>query len=481
MERAGILVRVSSDTQDEQLQIPDTDRWCEDRRYNVTQRYTLHDKSASKGKQQSTLDQILTHMRNGEIKVLVVWHSDRIDRREVWRALMFIAQVNEIGGRIESTQEGVLDENSLSTIINSHMNREKVVHLTQQVKLSHDQIRANGALHGRAPWGMTIDASRGKLNKQLVGTDQGRGWVPRIFGKVIAGWSLAKISVWLESEGIPGDHGPWHESTIGAMIRNPAYMGFRCEQDPGTKKYGKILHKCEALVTPEVWRQAQEALDTRPKRGYTNPDTRAMLAGVLKCGNPQCDATGAPDSPMNRSRSSTKLYYRCCGTGAVRKSCGTMVCLAQVDEAVNKIVNEIFNIPRKVRHIIPGTDHAAELQSLDFELQQLPAKRLDRRAEQAEREALWAEQDRIAALPVVDDEEVWVDTKETYADLWNALRPADRGPWLVANGFTVRASRAAVTLSQGTVSATMPLTSPERPASTARSLAGRQPVMPPAG
>lgn len=342
------------------------------------------------------------------------------------------------------------------TAINAIMSREKSVHLAEQVGLAHKRIRENGAVLGRAPWGMAI-TGRVKYSKQLVGTEEGRTWVPRIFGKVVAGWSLARVSLWLKSEGVSGDHGPWHESTIGAMIRNPCYMGFKCEQDPKTKKYGKIVHKCEALVDPAVWRQANEALDSRPKRGYTDPETRAMLSGVLRCGNPQCDASGAPDSPMNRSISSTKLYYRCCGTGAVRKSCGTMVCLAQADAAVNAIMNDSFNIPRLERQVIPGTDHAAELESLKFELRQLSARDLPWDEEDAERARLRAEHDRIAALPVVPDKVVTVDSGQTYAALWNALKPADRGEWLKAQGFTVRASRTHVTVSQGDVSATVTL------------------------
>ena len=453
--RAGKWIRVSSGGQDEANQEPDIDKHCAGLGYDVVKTYTLHDKSASKGEQQAKLDEVLADMRSNEIRALVCWHSDRLERRGVLETLLFIAKVKEAGGRVVSTQEGILDEESLPTIINAHMNHEKSKHLAEQVGLAHKRIRDNGAVLGRAPWGMTITGE--KYSKQLAGTDEGRTWVPRIFSRVIEGWSLARISVWLKSEGIAGDHGPWYESTVGAMIRNPAYMGFRCEQDPKTKKYGKILHKCEALVDPGVWRKAQESLDTRPKRGYTNPETRAMLAGVLKCGNPQCDATGAPDSPMNRSRSSTKLYYRCCGTGAVRKSCGTMVPLDLVDEAVNKIVAKTFNRPRLVRRVIPGTDHTAELESLKFELRQLPARDLPWDEEDAERARLRAEHARIAALPVVPDREVMVHTRETYAGLWNGLRPADRGQWLEANGFTVRASRAAVTVSQGPVSATVQL------------------------
>ncbi len=457
MERAGILIRVSSGGQDEANQVPDTDKWCDDHRYNVTQRYVLHDKSASKGKQQSTLNQILADMRAGEVKVLVVWHSDRIDRRKVRYLLNFLADVEEIGGRVESAQEGLLDEDSLITIINAHMNKEKVDHLTKQVGLAFTRIKDNGALHGRAPWGMDIDRSGGKYNKQLVGTELGRTWVPRIFDRVIQGVSLARISLWLASEGITGDHGPWHESTIGAMIRNPAYMGFRCEQDPKSKKYGKVLHKCEAIVPAQVWRQAQEALDSRPHRGYSDPASRAMLSGVLKCGNPACDASGTPDSPMNRSKSSTKLYYRCAGIGAARHSCGNMVALAEADAAVDWIIHDSFNTPRMERRVIPGTDHAADLESLRFELRQLPARDLPWDEEDAERARLRAEYDRVSALPVVPDQITWKDSGQTWAGLWDALKPADRGPWLAANGFTVRAAKTAVTVSQGDRSATLPL------------------------
>jgi hypothetical protein len=252
------------------------------------------------------------------------------------------------------------------------------------------------------------------------------------------------------------------------MIRNPAYMGFRCAQDPKTKKYGKILHKCEAIVSPEIWRKAQEALDSAPtRRGYSNPETRPMLSGALKCGNPECDATGAPDSPMNRSIArdylpgggvkAERLYYRCTGIGAMRRSCGTMVRLSDVDAAVDWIIHETFDIPRMERRVIPGTDHAADLESLKFELRQLAARDLPWDEEDAERARLRADYDRIAALPLVPDQVVMVDTGETYAGLWDRMKPQDRGGWLRREGFTVRASRAAVTVSQGDVSATLPL------------------------
>lgn len=456
MVRAGKWLRVSSGGQDEANQEPDLDRHCDDRGYHVAKTYTLHDKSASKGQQQKALDEVLDDIRRGEIAVLVPWHSDRLDRRGVKESLDFIAAVRKAGGRVESVKEGILDENDINTVVTSWINYKKSQHLAEQIGLAHARIRKNGALHGRAPWGMTITGK--KYNKELVGTDEGRAWVPVIFGWVTERVSFRDIILRLQAEGIEGDHGAWHPSTIGEMIRNPAYMGFRCAQHPKTKKYGKILHKCEALVTPEMWRRAQEALDAAPtKRGYSNPETRPMLSGALRCGNPDCDATGAPDSPMSRSTSSTKQYYRCTGIGALRKSCGTMVPLADVDAAVDWIIRDTFDVPRMERRVIPGTDHAADLESLKFELRQLAARELPWDEEDAERARLRAEYDHIAALPSVPDQVVEVDSGQTYAGLWNEMRPQDRGPWLKRHGFIVRANRAHVSVAHGEVSRTVAL------------------------
>ena len=155
-DRAGLLVRVSSGGQDEASQIPDVERYADGKGYRVKQRYTLHDKSAYKGEQQETLDAIVADMRAGVIKVLVCWHSDRLDRRGVLEALTFLHQVKDAGGRIESVQEGPLDERNLITIINAHMNHQKSEHLSRQVQLAHNRIRENKAFRGREPFGYEI-------------------------------------------------------------------------------------------------------------------------------------------------------------------------------------------------------------------------------------------------------------------------------------------------------------------------------------
>ena len=131
------------------------------------------------------------------------------------------------------------------------------------------------------------------------------------------------------------------------------------------------------------------------------------------------------------------------------RSCGLMVRLEEVDAAVEHIMHRYFATPRMDYQVIPGTDHAAELASLKFELQQLGSRDLPWEEEDAERTRLRAEYNRVSELPVVPDQVVEVDTGETYAGLFEALRPADRGPWLRAEGFVIRATKTLVRVTQG--------------------------------
>ena len=64
-------------------------------------RYTLHEKLAYKGEQQQTLNAMLADMADGVISVLVVWHSDRLERRGTRRGYALLEAVEAAGGRIE--------------------------------------------------------------------------------------------------------------------------------------------------------------------------------------------------------------------------------------------------------------------------------------------------------------------------------------------------------------------------------------------
>jgi site-specific DNA recombinase len=155
---------VSSGGQGEANQGPDVEQHCQAHGYSVARRYVLNDKSASKGEQQATLDEMLEDMREGTIEVLVCWHSDRLERRGPEALFRLLRQVRDAGGRIESTQEPLFGTGDMSgeavTALGAVIAHQKSVHLAEQMKLAHKRIKANGGVPNRAPWGFMIEGEK---------------------------------------------------------------------------------------------------------------------------------------------------------------------------------------------------------------------------------------------------------------------------------------------------------------------------------
>ena len=343
-----------------------------------------------------------------------------------------------------------------------------------------------GRLTNRPPFGYTSAGE--KYDHYLAPTDDGRKYVPLIYQHCIEGWSLNTIAKWLNSEGVKRTAGKgWAASRLAGIIKNPVYKGRRCKREiiPPDEveerdgkiiryrygaawieaprfQYGKTIHRCEPLVDSVTWKRANEALSTREKRGYSDPENRAMLATALFC-------TSCEDSPMYRVRTRGRqqrryFYYRCTGRGNLRQSCGNMVRLELVDAAVNEIMASTFDLPVMRHEIVYGNEAEieAELERIRFELKQLAARELDWEEEDRERARLRAEHDRVANTTVVEDRVELVKTDDTYLGLWERLSPPERGPWLAEQGFRVTASKERVTVSQGPASAAVELGELER-------------------
>lgn len=437
---AGVWLRVSSGGQDEANQVPDVEGYCEQRGYHIRKRYEVHSKSAYHGEQQKYLDQALADLRAGAFTVLVIWHSDRLERRPGKALLDVLAEFAAAGGRVESVQEPTLGQldfgGQVTTFVQGLVNHEKSHHLSEQVRLAHNRSRANGALVGRPPWGYTTEGE--KYGRRLVPTEEGRRLVPEVYARCAKGESEATIAAWLKAE----TGRDWWPRTIGHMVKNPVYKGRRSKWDVEKRTYGATLHHCEPLVEvtgPGGWDAANQALKTRPKRGPVLAENRAMLATAIFC--PRCEG-----SPMYRIECRDSVYYRCSGRGPARKGCGNRVKLPLVDAAVSRIADRVFDAPVMVLTRIPGNDHSEELAKIEDERRDLAMRGLPWAEEDAERAKLRARYDEVAALPDVPEDTKLVDTGTTYAAQWDALAASERGPWLRSAGFRVVADKAAVKL-----------------------------------
>jgi hypothetical protein len=349
-----------------------------------------------------------------------------------------------------------------------------------------DGLRDAGKLTGRPSFGYASEGD--KYDRRLVPADEGRTYVPLIFAHCIDGWSLRRIALWLTAEGVkPPLSGAWNTRTIANIIKNPVYKGHRCEYvtippdeteerdgravryrygsrwvDTPRWEFGRTIHRCEALVDAATWDAANRALTRRPKRGHTDPEKRAMLAGALSCAH--CD-----DSPMYRQRAGAAskagrmyAYYYCVGRGVARRSCGNLVRVEAVDAAVNQIIASTFNVPVIEYRVTRGNEAELEarLAAIKFEVRQLGALDLADDEYDQRLAELRNERNRITdpeITPRIPDSVQPAETGDTYAGLYAALPIPERGPWLAANGFRVFATKTEVTVRQGTVSATIAL------------------------
>jgi DNA invertase Pin-like site-specific DNA recombinase len=291
-------------------------------------RYELNDKSASKGEQQEKLNEMLADMREGTIKVLVCWRSNRLERRGVEALFKLLSDVKKANGRVESTTEPLLGTADISgeatTALGAIIDHQFSVKLSEDTARAITQIKASGHVYnGNVGWGFDIVGP--KYGRTIVPTDECREYAPEIFRRCIKGESLRQIAAWLDSEGVQTARGGrWNEGSVRWIIRNRVYAGRLLDGS------GQTILECEAVVDQSIWDRANTALRNHPKRGPIAKTNRPLLAN-LKCA--RCE-----DSPMYRifaSRGHSKRYfYRCTGRGPQRKGCGNMVPLDWTDDIV---------------------------------------------------------------------------------------------------------------------------------------------------
>ncbi len=249
-------------------------------------------------------------------------------------------------------------------------------------------VRANGGFIGRPPWGFTL-AGEFK-SKVLTPIPEIAPLITEAFERTAAGEPLRSISSMLaEATGRP-----WHEVTLQRMLRNPVY---------------------EKVVGASLAMEAQTALARRGTLGRDAVTQPKALLAKLKCGNPECDATGDGPSPMYRIEShGTKVFfYRCSGLPPRRRGCGNMIRLDALDSLVLGAM-DYWNAQTRVEHMfVPATENAAAVAALRARLAGVSSR--------AEMDALWQQIEALEAEGSTPAHWVERETGQSVGEwLWHA-------------------------------------------------------------
>lgn len=422
-EPAGTWIRVSSGDQDEQNQVPDVMRHVAARGYDITRRYQLHDKSAYKGEQQEKLDAMLADVRSGAIKVLVIWHSDRLERRGGLELLMLLASVRDAGGRVESVKEPELGQltvgGQVMTFIGGVMANEESKHKSERVTIAFDTIDANNAIRNKAVYGYRITG--GKYHKKLEIVEAEAAVIREAAARYLSGQSLARVAEHMNAEGHRGRNGvPWSVKTLSQVLRKETLIGRR--------RQGGHVVKVPAILEVRTWRAVQSRLDAKAYRKGTRTRTdTAMLTSVLHCG--YC---GRPMYKLGSGNGgSRKDTYYCRPRGG--QSCKLMVPVATADAMVTAdltVPGSDVTVTREV--VVKGTNHQDEIDQLQLDYRDLDMTAPDFLERVT---ALKAETDRLASLPAETDriETQEVNLSELVSE-WQEMTPRQRRQVLLDAG-----------------------------------------------
>lgn len=219
-DRAFLLCRQSI-TKAESISLDDQERqnraYAERQGYNVVR---VHHSPNVKGWQEEREDHDLLRAlaAQGEIDVVVSYDVSRTARTV--RILETLAHdLERRGVRLEFAQQ---------EMANSPMGRQmlgmfaelETAHRSVRLRDTWQTLRRMGRWHGVSPYGYR------RANRTIVPDEREADTARRILAMALAGQGTVAIRNALHADGTPTRHGgPWHESHLARMVRNPVYAG----------------------------------------------------------------------------------------------------------------------------------------------------------------------------------------------------------------------------------------------------------------
>ena len=335
---------------------------------------------SGKDMERPAMRRLLDDVRSGRVDVVIAYKIDRVSRS--LRDMMGFLSVLEDAGAtfVAATQSFDTSTSAGSLLLNVLMSfaefeRQVCVERTQLRMRSRAQAgKWNG---GMVPLGYDYDRERQLLTPDPIQADAIRS----VFGLAIEHGQVSVVRDEANARGYrtkvrqaasgadPQVGGrPFTHDGIKGIIHNPIYAGLiRCGDElfPG-------IH--EPLVTEEVWRAANRAIDPaggRQRRTSSNGrDVHVhLLKGLVRCGH--CGSTMTPFPSGKTSPSGERfLYYQCSEVVKRPHDCDCPVRrlpARKLEDAVARILMDLARDPDRLRQAAERSDADAiqELESLE--------------------------------------------------------------------------------------------------------------------
>lgn len=184
--KGAAWIRVSTANQNEATQKPDIVRFAEHHGITIVKWYELNDTSAWKGEQKARLDEAIADAWAGQWEVLIVWASDRIERRGIEALLSLQRKLRKAGANLMSVKEPwitgaddpMADMMAAMAATAARMESER---RSERIRMGMNNRRAKLAagepVRGRQAMGGRVAGSRNRRPRPRV-TGEAAGWTP---------------------------------------------------------------------------------------------------------------------------------------------------------------------------------------------------------------------------------------------------------------------------------------------------------------
>ncbi len=271
---------------------------------------------------------------------VVIEYLDRLSRQAKWHQGYLLEQLQveqrvqvhfwkEYNSEIERAVFGAMSEDGM---------RHEIERMAQgtRLKAASGRITAKTPAYGYQfadsegrPW--TDPASKYRKDTHYIPNPEQWPIVREIYERVLSGDSLYTICDDLNRRQVPTPKGGrnWETGSLSKLLKNPIYRGeyvanrvyFVKTWDAATQKMRRrqqirppkewIKVPVPAVVTPEMWHDAQAALARNIKLSTRNAKTSFLLQGFLKCA--RC-GTSFHTSTGTKSSGHGKRYFYGCGS-----------------------------------------------------------------------------------------------------------------------------------------------------------------------
>lgn len=319
--------------------------------WDVRAVYVDNDISAYSGKRRPQYEAMLQAVRDGRVRGLIAWHSDRLHRRAV-ELEQFMSVVEHHDVQIQTVTAGELNLSTPSGRMVARMLGAAAQHEVEQtkkrIKRAKDQALQDGRRRGGPrPFGFSWDHEA----KTLTVHEEEAQVVREATQAIIAGRSLAAVARELDERGVLTSTGKtWTYARLRDVLIRPTNAGLSSTGRADRGK-AKIIGKGNwpAIVDPEAWETVYKLLIDPARLSQNGNKSRWLGSGLYACGVVGCSGMlrPAPHGGTPKTNRPRNYLYRC-----IEQSHLT-ISAAKTDNYVRRFVAERIRVPEVAAALRP--------------------------------------------------------------------------------------------------------------------------------